>query len=208
MKSSAKRAKPVSEATRALLSEMRGDAAPAEDKLERARDMVRQLRDLEMEAEALETRLTETKAAALEMKEKTIPDFFDEAGVPKLGVAGDGNLPPFEIEIKDRFHANIPEENAEDAYAYLTKTKNDDLIKTTFTVAFGLKEGKAAERFARSLEKAGIEYSAKRGVPWNTLTAWFKTEHRRKPLPAKVMALLGASVGRVAKVVKIKQEKK
>jgi hypothetical protein len=52
-----------------------------------------------------------------------------------------------------------------------------------------------------------VQYSVKRGVPWNTLTAWFKAEHKRKPLPAKAMELLGATVGRVAKVVKQKEKK-
>ncbi len=45
-------------------------------------------------------------------------------------------------------------------------------------------------------------------MPWNTLTAWFKAEHKKKPLTAKAMVLLGASVGRVANVITPKQEKK
>ena len=71
-----------------------------------------------------------------------------------------------------------------------------------------MREAKQAERFQRSLEKAGIDFSLKRGVPWNTLTAWFKAEHKKKPLTVKAMGLLGATVGRVVKVVKSKPEKK
>lgn len=199
--------KPISAATRALLDDMREDAAPDEDKLVRARNMVRKLRDHEYEAATLESRLVDVKKDIREMREKTMPDFFDEVGVPSLRVAAEGNLPEFEVAIADRYHANIPEENEEAAFAHLSRTNHGDLIKTTFTVAFGLGEAKASERFARSLEKAGIEYSAKRGVPWSTLTAWFKAEHKKKPLPAKVRLLLGATVGRVAKVIKQKEVK-
>jgi hypothetical protein len=199
--------KPVSAATRALMDEMRVDAAPATDKLERARDMVRQLRDQEAEIAGLEERLKTAKETARQMKEKTLPDFFDEVGVSSLMLEAEGNMPKFEIAIADYYHANIPEEEAPAAFSYLKSRGEEDLIKTTFTIAFGLNEAKQTERFARSLEKAGIEYSVKQGVPWNTLTAWFKVEHKRKPLPAKAMALLGATVGRVAKIVKQKETK-
>jgi hypothetical protein len=193
---------------RAVLDEMEEhDGATSDDKLDRARDMVRVLRDREMEAASLDERLTEVKKTIREMKEHTIPDFFDEAGVPAITIAAEGNLPSFEIAVIDRYHANIPDEDEGAAFGYLKKTGNEDLIKTTYTISFGLREGKQAERFGRSLDKAGIEYSVKCAVPWNTLTAWFKAEHKRKPLPAKAMALLGASVGRVAKVVKQKEKK-
>lgn len=199
--------KPVSAATRALLDEMRKDAAPASDKLERARDMLRELRDRQMRASQLEEQLTSERQAIREMTDKTMPDFYDEVGVPKLALAAEGNLPAFEIEVIDRYHANIPDETKTEAFNYLRKTGNEDLIKTSFTVEFGLRETKQADRFRRSLQKADIQYSEKHGVPWNTLTAWFRTEHKRKPITPKVMGLLGATVGRVVKVVKQKEAK-
>ncbi len=204
-----KSARPVSAATQDLLDDMRADGAAPVDKLEQARDMVRDLRDREMDIAALEERLKESKRVVKEIKEKTIPDFFDEVGVPKLGIDADGNMPAFEIEIKDRYHANIPDETEAEAHAYLKKVGAEDLIKTTFTIAFGLRESKAAERFARSLDKAGIPYSSRHGVPWNSLTSWFTEEYQKskKPFTIKVMAMLGATVGRVVKVVKQKETK-
>ena len=207
MKSNAKRAKPVSDATRALLNEMREDATPSQDRLDKVRSEISRLRDLELEKAALETRATEIAQDIKQVKEKTLVDLFDEAGVNICGIEATGNLPPYTVELNDYYHANISEDQRAEAYSYLRKIGQEDLIKTSFTIEFGLREGKAAERFERSLEKAGINYGKKQGVPWNTLTAWFKAEHKRKPLPIKAMALLGATVGRVAKVVKQKEKK-
>ena len=199
-----KQAKPVSAATRALLDEMAADSTPKKDKLDQAREMLRQLRDKQLEADDLERRLDATKAEIKEMVSKTMPDFLDEAGIPALTIAADGNLPAFEIEVMDYYHANIPEENRPAAFDYLRKTGHEDLIKSEFKIAFGLREAKQAERFRRSLEKAGIQYGETNGVPWSTLTAWFTKEHKKKPITPKVMGLLGARVGRVVKIVKQK----
>ena len=200
-------AKAKSAVASALVDEMRADAKPSEDKLDQARIVLTQLRDLELEQVELEERLKTIAETVKLTKEKTIVDIFDEAGINRLGLPADGNLPPYEIEIGDFYKANIPAETKEEAFDYLRKVGSEDLIKSTFTIEFGLREAKQTERFQRSLDKAGIEYSLKQGVPWNTLTAWFKTEHRKKPLTVKAMALLGAVTGRVAKVVKQKEGK-
>lgn len=208
MKTETRRAKPVSDATQRLLDEMRRDAAPSADKLERARAEVAKLRDLEMESETLSFRLKEIGQDIRHVKEKTLVDIFDEVGIDRLGLPAEGNAPPYEVELAEYYHANIPEERRTEAYGYLTKAGHADLIKTTFVVEFGLRDGKQTAAFERLLEKNVVLYSKKQGVPWNTLTAWFRTEHKRKPLPARTMELIGATVGRVAKVVKQQKEKK
>lgn len=203
----ARQVKPVSAATRALLDEMKQDAVPKGDKLEQARKMLRDLRDKQIEADQLEARLAETKQEIRTLTDKTMPDFYDEAGIPAMTIAAEGNLPAFEIEVIDRYHANIPDESRDAAFAHLRKTGHADLIKTSFTIEFGLRETKQADRFRRSLEKSDIAFSEKHGVPWNTLTSWFKAEHKKKPMTPKVMGMLGASVGRVVKIIKQKEKK-
>ncbi len=202
-----KRAKPVSDDTRALLAEMEQDAKPSEDKLDVARAAIAKLRALELDRIDVEAHLFDIVQEIRGVKEKTLPDVFDEAGISSLGISADGNLPPYDVRVEDYYKASIPEENRSEAFDYLRKIDQEDLIKTTFTIEFGLREAKAAERFRRSLDKAGIGFSEKSGVPWASLTAWFRQAHQKKPLPAKAMALLGATVGRVAKVVKQKEKK-
>lgn len=200
-------AKPVSDATRALLEEMRYAAAPSPDKLDALRAEIAKLRDKEIEIAELEARLTELKLQVKEITEQTLVELFDQAGCNRIGIEAHGNLPAYDVGLIDFYHANIPEQHREAAFEYLTEIDQADLIKTEFKVAFGLKEAKETERFARLLEKAGIEYSAKKGVPWNTLTAWFKREYQRKPLTARAMEILGASIARMAKVIKQREKK-
>lgn len=202
-----KTARPVSAATRALLDEMRSDASPPKDKLDQLRAGVAALREMEIEKAEKEARVSELAANIRTMKEKTLVDLFDSARLNTVGIEASGNMPAYTCEMGDYYHANIPDEHAAEAFAHLQKIGQADLIKSVFTISFGLKESKAAEHFQRSLDKAGIDYSLKQGVPWNTLTAWLKVEHKRKPLSVRAMEILGATVGRVVKVVKQKEKR-
>lgn len=201
--------KPVSAATRAMMDAMEQDAAaaPEEDKLAKVHKLVAELREAEMQKAVQEESLKNTNIAINDLLWSKIPTVMDEAMISNVTIKADGNKPPYEVRVEDYYKANIPGETAEQAYAYLKSRKSEDMIKVSYEIGFGLGEAAKAERFQRSLEKAGIAFSMKRGVPWNTLTAWFREEYKKKPLPAKAMALLGATVGRVAKVVKQKEKK-
>lgn len=173
------------------------------DKLDKVRDGIRQLRDYEAESQTLQERLSDLSGKINEFKNKTLVDLFDEAQISSLGIEGDGNMPPYEIEIKPYYKANIPAENEAKAFAWLEKNKHGDMIKGTYTVSFGRGEEKQRKKFEALLKKGGYEYSYKFGVPWNTLTAFVKEQievYNRTP-PLK---LLGATVGRVASLVKKK----
>lgn len=201
--------KPVSTATRELLDEMEADAAApkSEDKLERVRDRVRRLRDLEFENDDLAAKVKKNNEQINELKNKTLVDMLDEVGLGGMKVNAEGNMPPYEIQLGDYYKANIPEDNQAGAYRWLTEQGHDDLIKTTFSIEFGLGEADDVKVFEKLLVKNEVAYSKKQGVPWNTLTAFVKEQYevKKKPLTKKVQALLGATVGRVVKVVKEKK---
>jgi hypothetical protein len=92
-----KTTKTVSTATRALLDEMERDAKPSGDKLDRVRSEIFRLRDLEFQRDALAERVKVLSAEAQQIKDKTLVDLFDEAGVNSLGIDADGNMPPYEV---------------------------------------------------------------------------------------------------------------
>jgi hypothetical protein len=206
------KAKPISAATRAMLDELEEQDAAAgaapEDKLEQIRNKVRELRELELEKAQLADKLKTVNIAINDVLWTKLPQIMDESGVPSVEIAADGNKPPYVVRVSDHYKANIPDETAPEAFELLRKMKSEDLIKTTFTVSFGLREAKATAAFEKLLQKSGVEYGKKQGVPWNTLTSWFRVEHKKKPLSARAMALIGASVGRVAEVVNQKKERK
>lgn len=206
-----KQPRPVSAATQAMLDQMEADAAapaPA-DKLEAIKKHVLELREKELDKSRLEEDLKSTNIAINELLWTKIPTVMDEAMVPSITIAAEGNKPAFTVATEDYYKANIPGEHATEAYALLKKMKSDDLIKRSYTISFGMGEAKAAERFERSLKAAKIEYSTTQGVPWNSLTAWFREEYKRKPavFNTKIKEILGATVGRCAKVVKPKKGK-
>lgn len=203
--------KPVSTETQAVLDEMARDAAgglASEDRLEKVRNKIRRLRELEFDNQRLTEQIETNRAEIRGLKERELVEEFDAVGVNKLGVNAEGNYPPYDVELVEYFHARIPDENQEQAYAWLRKGKNEDLIQTKFTISYGRGEAKLTERFKRSLDKAGVEYEMKESVPWNTFEAFLRREFKRKPLTAKVMEMLGATSGRVAKVTNQPKEKK
>lgn len=202
--------KPVSAATRALLDAMsEDDAKPSPDKLDAACAKLAELEELEIRKSNLEAQIEEVGKRINEIKSKEIVEVFDAAGIDSLGLPQRGNVPPYEVEIIEFFHANIPEDKKPEAWAWMKQTKNEDLVKTQFSVEFGLGDATKAKKFEAGLKKLTKEYDKKQSVPWNTLTAFVKGEFKAKrPLSKKVMGILGATNGRVAKVIKQKVEKK
>lgn len=206
----AARTKPVSAATQKLLDDMNNDDTqrPTEDKLDKAKKLVRECRDLETANAEYAEKMKSNSERINVLKTKELVDMFDEVGINHLGLDAEGNMPPYEIEIKPYYHANIKIEDNPDApkaFAYLRKQGEGDMIKTTYTVAFGMGEAKKQKAFESLLKKAKVEYDAKFGVPWNTLTAWLKrqVEVEKKTPP---LQLLGATVGRRADVKKSKKK--
>jgi len=202
-----------------MLDEMSSDAsqAPSLDKLDQCRKKIAEWRDLEYEKAQLEARVKEVNIKIEDLKWHGVVDIFNEAGIDALGVPPAGNMPKFEVELDDYVHANIPRENERPAFAYLVKRGMEDIIKTTFTVSFGLGEGHDCMDFKKKLdqmkvgrgrERTAVPYDVKQSVPWNTLTSWIKGEIKaRRPLTAKVMGMLGATTGRVAKIKTEKKQK-
>jgi transposase-like protein len=201
--------KPSSEALALMRAASAKPAAP--DKLDRLREKLKELRDIEMQRASLDERNAQLGQRVFEIKTKELVDLFDAAKVDNVGIPEEGNLPAYNMEIGWIYKANIgtPDDPKVDDYGaaitYIRKTE-PDMIKTTYTVAFGLREDKRRKAFEALLKKNKFEYSSSFGVPWNTLTAWVKEQievHKKSP-PLK---LLGATVERTAKLIKPKAER-
>ena len=199
----------VSKPSAALAAKMKADVPQVpEDKLEKARDYLRQSRDLDKEVRDLAERLKERQASLLTLKQKTLPDFFNEIGIDNLGLPAEGNLPAYDAKLVPYYHANIgadwDTERQEAAFGYLAAQEGGEaMIKTVITVELGRGDRKVAEKVEAALDKIKVPYSRKLGVPWNTLTAWVKEQiERHKTTPD--LNLLGATVG---SVVNLKERK-
>jgi hypothetical protein len=190
----------------ALMREAAAKPASA-DKLDKLRAAVKELRDLETARAELTERLSENGKLVFEMKTKTLVDLFDEAKVDNIGIPAEGNLPAYNVEIGTIVKANIgsPAEPKVDDYMaainYIKKHE-PDMVKTTYTVSFGLGEDKKRKAFESLLKKNKVEFSSSFGVPWNTLTSWVKGQLEAKKSPP--LKLLGATVERTAQLIKPK----
>lgn len=177
------------------------DAAPSTDKLEIVKTKARELRDLTLESEEL-MRQQELIAGRINtIQGRELPDLMIETGLNKLGLEAEGNLPAYDVEVKNFYSASIRADapTAPAAYQWLDKNGHGDLIKHTFTISFGKNEAKAAKQFEKQLETAKVDYSSKLGVHSGTLTAFVKDqiENEDAVLP---LDLLGATVGKWAKI--------
>lgn len=197
----------------AVLALMREDAAkpPPTDRLERLRKEIAHLRGLELEVASLDEQKAKKNMEIYEIKSRKLVDMFDAAKVDNVGIPEEGNLPAYNMEVGWIYKANIgtPDDPKVDDYgkaiAYIRKHE-PDMLKTTYVVEFGLHEDKKRKAFEALLKKNKFDYSSSFGVPWNTLTAWVKEQievHKKSP-PLK---LLGATVERVAKLIKPKADR-
>lgn len=193
----------------ALAAKMKHDGAkgPSEDVLSNIRERLREARDLQREKADLEGRLKEVNIKSFKLEHETLVDMFSEAGIDKLGLPAEGNLPAYDTDLKPYYKAAIltdwePERKAA-AFKYLDDIGSGDLIKSVYIVALPRGNRGIALKVEKALSKLKVNFTSELSVPWNTLTAWVKESiEKRQTTPN--LDVLGATVG---KVVNLKERK-
>jgi hypothetical protein len=191
----------------AALIEQEPIREPRADQLAAVRKKAAELRDLKLEEEQLNERLSAVERRIAEVEQRELPDLFDVAKIRTLGLEAEGNMPAVRIDVRPFYHANIspnwPPERRARAFGWLEAEGHGDMIKNEFRVSLGRGEEKAAKRLEAALAKLGVEYVRNKGVQWNVLTA-FVREQVEKHNAAPPLDVLGATISRVAKIVKEK----
>jgi hypothetical protein len=164
------------------------------DRMDRLRSAAARLRETIKEVKDAEECLEEAKKRLNELRERTLPDLFAEAGTDSIGLLANGNMPACDIKLKTRYHAVIPKENPQPAFEWLEGHGYGDLIKSVFTVRFDRQAHAAAYSFRLLLDREGISFEEKREVHHMTLTAFIKeqTEQHGTIIP---LDTLGAYIG-------------
>jgi len=193
-----------------VASMMRADGKrPApKDKLDLLRKGVAELRDLELDNANKQEKITENNKRIWKMKTDELVALFDQAKVGGIRLEAEGNLPAYEVNVRPYYKANIgelDEEGQAKAFEWLIKNKHGDMIKSSYTVTFGMGEDKKRKKFEALLKKEKHQFSYSYGVPWNTLTAFVREqiETYKKSPPLK---LLGAVADRMVQPVKAKKQ--
>lgn len=178
---------------------------PSADKLTKMRELLAEAREIEMDLAELAERAREKQSRLTVIKTEELTTLFEQTGIDSLGLDAVGNLPAYDAELKEYYHASIPHEQQDAAFRLLHDKDWGDVVKHTVTVTFGLREARAAAKFKVALRKMGVEYDDKQTVPWNTLTALIKAEFKAgRPLKSDEMTTLGATTGTVVNIKKRK----
>jgi hypothetical protein len=195
----------VKQPNKSVLEAAEAQAARAvvpEGTLERLRERVKRVRDLDLEISDLFATLKSKTNERTEILQKKLPDMMQEARVPSIGLAPEGNAPGVDAQLKPLYYANISadweDERREAAFKLLTKLGLADIIKNLITVELGRGTAKQQKAVVAALRKLKVPFECRKGVPHNTLTAWIKERYTNgEPLSQDELTTLGATVGHI-----------
>jgi hypothetical protein len=183
---------------------------PPEDLAAQIRERATELVGLMATAERKKEELEELNARIYELSAKTLPEKMMEArmdicGLPELG---------FNIKLKDWVRALLPRPgedgstvDRDKATAWLVDHGASALIKAEVKVAFDRSEHNVAVSAAEDLRQRYPDkrVEVKEDIHHMSYTAWAREQ--LKAGEAMPLEMLGISIGKVAEVVKRKEEK-
>lgn len=174
--------------------------ASSGDRLERVKDVARQVRSLEVEREQLEERLSTIKRQLQSLLERDLVKVLGEAAMTSFSLERDGNLPALTFEKVTYYSAKIPEDKEVEAFGWLHDEGHGDLVKTQISVALGMGDRELAQQVENAITEAGADFSSKLSVHPATLKSFVKTEvEAGRALP---LELFGAHIGETVKIKK------
>lgn len=193
-----------------ILEEAEADASapPPQDKLDKITELMGELRDIEVALTDIEERRSKLSERKRQILEKDLVDAMDGAKVKNMTLDATGNLPSLKVECGAYYHANIaadwPEEKRKKSFAWIDRY-HPGMLRSTITVSCGKGTRAQQKKIMALAAKLKMPASCEFGVPWNTLTAFVREqieEEKRTP----PLDLLGATVGRVVKIIKQKEK--
>jgi hypothetical protein len=191
-----------------------------QDKLDKLREAVALVRNLELEISDQSNSLAELNARLSRIVNKDLPLLFSEAKTQSIELAAEGNAPAYEARLVPYYSATIADswelERKEKAFKWLTVQGHGAVIKNTVTVYLPLGANATCKKVVSALRKIKLpkakgvkkadplEFSVKKSVPHSTLTALVKDlieNHKQTP----PMETLGASTGMTVKITRAKE---
>ncbi len=100
------------------------------------------------------------------IREQKLPDALMAAKVKSFEL-DDGS----KVSLSKKYIGSITKENEDEALAWFINTKRAGVVTPNMSIPVGKGELEKAEAIAGKLEAAGIEYTLKPGVHWQTLRA-------------------------------------
>lgn len=174
---------------------------------------------LESEIAELQSNLEEKEKQLKEYNQEKIPKLLEAAGMSEVTTAGG-----FKVTVKDEYRGNISEANAKIALDWFIKSGGADTVKNNYIIPISIADKEAAKVLEQILERAGLDYSRKLNIAWNTLAGiikeldvtgnlenneYFEALKKEQGLPTELTLskVLGAYKYKTTKVQKPKKKK-
>lgn len=216
-----------------IFKEMESDAASGAFKRAPTSEESKNLTTLGRELVEIDKRLTkyaevaaELTARKTELQMRVLVDAMDAVGQDHIGIPGEGpDDPGCDLVSDDYVKAGLPnpdnaktdEERAEmaqlreEGIAFLTEDA-PDILTTTVTVTLPkgcLEQAQEIVGYLTSEQGMNIEPARVRleeGAHWATLTSYVKEQVKKKGRSDLPLKALGATIGRIVKIVKRKRK--
>lgn len=183
------------------------------DKLARITELVSEAFEYDIKVVEIERELERVKSLRKDLLEKQIPELMASAQISVVSVPNTDIV----CEIKPYVHASIssewPKEQREAAFKWLEDNDHGDIIKNTLMLEFNRENAEEARQIYQRVKQMVAEYPKLQATPvldkkvhHMTLSGFVREQIKEgADLP---LAVLGATVGEVAKFKENKNGKK
>jgi len=208
--------------------------APTEQGSAQLRALAVELVDVEASISELEAELSAKNQRRNDLRHRLIPDKMTEVGQDRMGLPGFGDHGA-DLVSEPYYHANVAAdwepERRDAAFELLDRMDAGDIVKTVVSLSFPRGTDGLASAFRDAIRDPKFEtllrehaegvndfelppVETAKSVPWGTLTAFVREQHRKGRLFQTWMTdagidprvVLGATIGVVAKI-KYRKEK-
>lgn len=124
---------------------------------------------LEEEIAVLQGQLAEKEKLLKEYDQIKIPQLLEAAGLAEVTTKNG-----FKVTTKNEYRGNISEANSEVALDWFIKSGGADTVKNSYIIPVSINDKAVAEKLEAILDRAGLGYSRKLNIPWNTLAGVIK----------------------------------
>lgn len=155
---------------------------------------VKRLLSVDASVRELEEALGARKEELARISEVELPNMMGSLGLDRIGLSVGGS-----VTIERKIYAGITEQNREAAFAWLTESGNDGIIKNEVKLPFGKGQDEEAQKLVEKLTADGYSLTRTRNVHPQTLKAFVKNRiEGGLPIPMDTFSVLIKNVSKIA----------
>jgi hypothetical protein len=176
---------------------------PSQDKLDAVKAEVREVRDLIIDKQNTEERLSEINKSISDKIRNSLPTLFQDTGIAGLTLEPTGNLPAYSAKLDTEVKAGITREftpeQRQDAMDWLVENGAEDLIKSVITITLDREDYGKAIAIVKEFRAKGLDVDLDLTVHWATLSSWLRERFEAQDLPPNI-AVIGGTISPIVRL--------